>query len=176
MKKLKPLQKNLHIIVEVLRNGGLVIYPTETVYGVGVDATNPKAVEKLISYKNRPFGKPFSVAVSDVEMAKKYVKINKIAREIYNKFLPGPVTVVSKGKQKVAPGIESESGTLGIRIPDYKLVTDVVSILGKPLTATSANASYKKRPYSVSNILDNLSTKQKKLIDLIIDAGTLPSE
>ncbi|MCX6704798.1 MAG: L-threonylcarbamoyladenylate synthase [Candidatus Woesebacteria bacterium] len=160
--------------VEILKNGGLVIYATETLYGIGADSTNCNAVKKLIKYKNRPFGKPFSVAVTGQKMAGEYVELNTSAKNLYKEFLPGPLTIISKGKHKVARGVESEDGTLGIRIPDYKLVIDIVKKLGKPITATSANASYKKRPYKVSDILDNISDKQKGLIDLIIDAGELP--
>ena len=152
----------------------MVIAPTETLYGAMVDATNPRAVEKLTRYKNRPFGKPLSIAVSSKQMAEKYVELNDTAINLYRTFLPGPLTVVSKGKQKVAKGVESESGTLGIRIPDYPLILEIVIKLGKPVTATSANASYKKRPYKISDILENLSEKQKGLIDLIVDAGELP--
>jgi tRNA threonylcarbamoyl adenosine modification protein YjeE len=107
-------------------------------------------------------------------MAEEYVDLNTAAKNLYKEFLPGPLTIISKGKHKVARGVESEDGTLGIRIPDYKLVIDIVKKLGKPITATSANASYKKSPYKISDILDNISDKQKKLIDLIIDAGELP--
>ena len=161
-------------IIDTLRNGGLVIMPTETLYGAFVDATNPVAVKKLTLFKNRPFGKPYSMAVNNQEMAERYVTLNSTAQDLYRTFLPGPVTVISKGKHTVAPGIESESGTLGIRIPDYKLVLDVIKKFNRPITATSANASYKKRPYSLKDILTNLSGKQKKLIDLIVDAGKLP--
>jgi L-threonylcarbamoyladenylate synthase len=161
-------------VAEVIKSGGMVIYPTETLYGIGVDATNPDAVKKLTDYKNRPFGKPYSIAVTHMEMAAKYVFLNNTAKELYKNFLPGPLTVISKGRNKVAHGVESEDGTLGVRIPDYKLVTNLVDILGLPITSTSANASYKKRPYKVSDILEHISNKQKKLIDLIIDAGTLP--
>ena len=141
--------------VQVLQSGGIVVYPTETVYGIGVDATNQKAV-------------------SNASMAEDYVKVNDIARNLYTNFLPGPLTVVSKSLGKVARGVESEVGTLGIRIPDYPLMLDIVRVFGKPITATSANASYKKRPYKVQDIFDNISDKQKSLIDLVIDAGELP--
>jgi Putative translation factor (SUA5) len=134
--------------------------PTETVYGTFVDATNPKAVEKLNQYKKRPFGKPYSVAVSDRKMAEKYVFLNETAKNLYQNFLPGPLTIISKGKGKVAKGVESETGTLGIRIPAYKLVTDVIKKYGKPLTATSANPSYKKTPYKISDIIENVSEKR----------------
>lgn len=174
MKIIKNEKGALEKAAEVLKNGGLVIYPTETLYGIGADATNQKAVNKLTEYKNRPFGKPYSIAVTDEKMAEKYVELNKTAREFYKKFLPGPLTIISKGRHMVARGVESEDGTLGIRIPDYKLVLDIVEKFGKPITSTSANASYKKRPYKISDILDNISKKQKTLIDLIIDAGELP--
>src|SRR3989344_4169536 len=164
-------------IIEALEKGGLVILPTETLYGAMVDATNPKAVKRLTQYKNRPFGKPYSIAVTDQKMAEKYVDLNKTANNLYSIFLPGPVTVISTGKHKVAPGVESETGTLGIRIPDYPLILKIIKTLGKPLTATSANASYQKRPHEVADILHNISEKQKGLIDLIVDAGKLtPNE
>lgn len=166
--------ENLGKIVEILKKGGLVIYPTETMYGVGADATNPKAIKKLTEYKNRPFGKPYSVAVENIEMAEKYVEINKSAKELYKKFLPGPMTIISKGKHTVSSGVESEDGTLGIRIPDYPKLIELLKMFGKPITSTSANASYKKRPYSINDILENISDKQKSLIDLIIDVGRLP--
>jgi L-threonylcarbamoyladenylate synthase len=174
MKIVKKDQKSADLAVETLKGGGLVVYPTETLYGIGVDATNSKAVRKLTEYKDRPFGKPYSIAVTDEKMAEEYVELNGTAKNLYKEFLPGPLTIISKGKHKVAQGVESEDGTLGIRIPDYKLATDIVTKLGKPVTATSANASYKKRPYKISDILENISDKQKGLIDLIIDAGRLP--
>ena len=160
--------------VKVISEGGLIVYPTETCYGVGVDATNPNAVEKLFKYKARREGKPISIAVSDIDMANKYVDINDIARSIYENYLPGPITVVSKGLNKVANGVQSEYGTLGVRMPDFSLILDLVRTYGKPITATSANMSYRPRPYSIKQLLKDLPDKQETLIDLIIDAGELP--
>lgn len=160
--------------VKVLRSGGLIIYPTETVYGAGVDATNQGAVKKLTAYKSRPFGKPYSIAVADQKMAAKFVELNSTAKRLYRQFLPGPVTVISKGKHRVAPGVESETGTLGIRISSHPLVTEIINSLGQPITATSANEAYKKRPYQISDVISQLSEKKKQLIDLIIDDGALP--
>ena len=88
-------------VIEVLGKGGLVIVPTETMYGAMADATNSKAVKKLTLYKNRPFGKPFSVAVSDIKMACKYVFLNNQAKSLYKKYLPGPLTVISKSIQEM---------------------------------------------------------------------------
>lgn len=162
-------------VAKTLASGGLVVYPTETVYGIGADATNQQAIDKLLTYKARREGRPLSIAVCDQTMAEQYVALNDQARQFYQTFLPGPVTVISLSQNRVAKGVASERGTLGIRLPDYPLLREIIRHFGKPITATSANASYKKRPYSVSDILDNISDKQKALIDLIIDAGTLPS-
>ena len=165
---------DLNHIIEILKKGGLVILPTETLYGAMVDATNLTAVKKLNKYKNRLLGKPFSIAVVNQKMAEEYAELNETGKNLYKNFLPGPMTVISRGNHKVAHGIESETGTLGIRIPDYPLVTEIIKKLGRPVTATSANASYQRRPYKISDILENISEKQKGLIDLTIDAGELP--
>lgn len=165
---------NLGLVIQTLEAGGLVIFPCETVYGVAVDSQNEAAVKKLNKYKERPFGKPYAIMCASLEMAEKYVELNDAARNLYKTFLPGPVTVVSNGKGEVAPGIESETGTLGVRIPDYKNMLNLIAKFGRPIVATSANASYQKRPYKISDILENISEKQKSLIDLIIDVGELP--
>ncbi|MCA9370191.1 MAG: threonylcarbamoyl-AMP synthase [Pseudomonadales bacterium] len=160
--------------VKVLQRGELVVYPTETVYGVGVDATNQKAVDALLQYKSRREGKPLSIAVANASMAAQYAQINQQASALYKQFLPGPMTVISKDLGKLADGVASEFNSIGIRIPDYPLVREIVRDLGTPITATSANASGKRRPYTIQHILDNLSEKQKSHISLIIDAGELP--
>src|SRR3990167_9667950 len=154
---------NLEKVVDVLKNGGLVIMPTETVYIAAVDATNERAVKKLVKYKNRPFGKPFSVGTTGLEMMKKHVEMNEAAENLYKTFYPGPITIVCQGKHKVSPGIESEIGTLGIFVTDHKLTIDVIKKLGKPITTTSANSSYKKRPFKIKDLLDFLSIKQRGL-------------
>ncbi len=169
-----PYEEVVKEAVETLKRGGLVVFPTETMYGIGAEATNQKAINTLLEYKTRREGKPLSIAVNGIHMAEQYVEVNAVAKNLYENFLPGPLTVVSKSLGTVAKGVESETGTLGVRIPDYQLVLDIVTALGKPITATSANASYKKRPYAVEDILNNISTKQQNLISLILDAGQLP--
>jgi L-threonylcarbamoyladenylate synthase len=158
---------------DVLLAGGLVIYPTETCYGIAADPTNQKAVERLLEYKKKREGKAISIAVSDKKMATEYVEINEIAENIYENYLPGPITVVSKSRGKVAPKVEADDKTLGIRIPKYDITLKIIKNFGKPITATSANVSYKKTPYTIKDILDNISKKQEGLIGLIIDAGEL---
>jgi L-threonylcarbamoyladenylate synthase len=160
--------------LSVLKKGGLIIYPTETCYGVGVDATNQAAVLKLLHYKRRPEGKAISIAVYDQKMAEQYVELNAEALRIYREFLPGPVTVISKSKHQVARGLEAEDGTLGIRIPDYGLALELIQKLGRPITATSANSAGKKTPYTVQDIYDNINDVQRVMIDYVMDFGELP--
>lgn len=165
---------SLQEAVDVLRAGGLVIYPTETTYGLAADAENPSAIEKLIRYKGKRDNKPLSVAVTDQQMAERYVILTDTAIDVYRRFLPGPVTVVSKSKGTVAPGVESPLATVGIRIPAHPVALELVRLYGRGITATGANASDKKRPYAVSDILDHTPEKSLQLIDLFLDAGTLP--
>ncbi len=174
MQVVKKEQKSMDKAVSVLENGGLIIFPCETVYGVAIDSSNDKAVEKLNKYKQRPLGKPYAIMCSDQKMAEQYVSLNKTARNLYRTFLPGPVTIISNGEHKVAKGIESETGTLGVRIPNYPFMLKLIKQFGRPIVATSANSSYQKRPYKISDILNNISEKQKSFIDLVIDADELP--
>lgn len=155
-------------------DGNLVIFPSDTVYILAVDPTNQEAVDTLLSFKNRWTGKAISIAVSDVKMANKYVKLSNDTKNLYKNLLPGPFTIVSPGKHQVGQGIEAEDGSLGIRIPDSKYILDLVKILKKPITATSANLSGRTPNYSISTFLHPLSQKKKDLISLIVDAGKLP--
>jgi L-threonylcarbamoyladenylate synthase len=175
MKTIKKSDLALEMAVETLKGGGLVIFPCETVYGVAADALNSKAVDKLNRYKERPAGKPYAIMVDSQKMAERYVNLNSQAKNLYREFLPGPLTIVSTGKHNLAQGIESESGTLGVRVPDYPFMLKLIKQFGHPIVATSANASYQKRAYKISDILENVSAKQKDLIGLIIDAGVLPA-
>ncbi len=159
---------------EVIKLGGLVVYPSDTVYILAVDSTNEKGVKKLLEFKNRWTGKAISVAVLDQKMAEDYVTLNENSKGIYKNLLPGPFTIVSEGKHKVAARIEAENGTLGIRIPNNKYIHDLVELVGKPVTATSANLSGRTPNYSIQSFLRPLSKKKKEMIDLIVDGGKLP--
>lgn len=160
--------------VSVLTSGGLIIYPTETAYGVGVDATNSLAVDKLIEYKKIPTNKPTSVAVTSEKMAEQFVELNLVAKNFYKNFLPGPYTIISKSKNKTDSRLNSDKRTLGIRIPNHFFILSVIENFQRPVTSTSANSHGKKTPYSVQDVLDTLSEKQKSMIDLIVDGGELP--
>lgn len=159
---------------KVILAGGLVIYPTDTVYILAVDPTNTEAVKTLLSFKNRWTGKAISVAVTDKKMAEEYVELSETGQSIYANLLPGPFTIVSKGKHKMVSGIEAENGTLGVRIPDNKYVMDLIKMVKKPVTATSANLSGRSPHYSIKSFLNTLSQKKRSMVDLVVDAGKLP--
>lgn len=171
---LKNAEEIVKKTIEVLKNGGLVVFPSDTVYGLLVDAKNQKAVEKLIKFKNRPPGKPISVFVPNLEMMEKYVSVDKRKKRLLKELLPGPFTVILESKHKVESLLESEKGTLGVRIPDYPLITKLVGVFAAPVTATSANLSGRSPHYSVESLINELGKDKKELIDLVIDAGKLP--
>ncbi len=159
--------------IEVLKSGGLVIFPSDTVYGLLCDATNEQAVEKLITFKNRPVGKPISV-FTDLQSMDQLVEINKNQQKVFEEILPGPFTIILPSKHKVNKLLESETGTLGVRVPMYRPIKELVEQFKKPITATSANLAGRSPHYSIGSLLNELTEKQKNLIDLIIDAGHLP--
>jgi len=161
-------------ILTVLNAGGLIVSPSDTVYGLLADATSENAVQKLTQFKNRPPGKPISVFVSDFSMLKEQVEIEKKQLRLLQELLPGPFTVILPSEHKVSPLLESEKRTIGLRIPDYRFIKTLVRNFGKPVTATSANLAGRSPHYSVQSLLNELPENKKKLIDLIVDAGMLP--
>lgn len=159
--------------IKVLKLGGLVIFPSDTVYGLLCDATNEQAVKKLIRFKNRPAGKPISI-FTNLKFIDQQVKINKDQEKVFEQILPGPFTIILPSKHKINKLLESETGTLGVRVPMYRYIEVLVNKFKKPITATSANLAGRSSHYSIGSLLNELTEKQKKLIDLIVDAGQLP--
>jgi L-threonylcarbamoyladenylate synthase len=170
---LKNAEKIIKETANMLKRGGLVIFPSDTVYGLLVDAKNQKAVEKLIKFKNRPLGKPISVFVSDFEMLKKQTEMDLKKELLVSELLPGPFTIILDSSNRVNKLLESEKGTLGVRIPDYDLITGLVKKFASPITATSANLSGRSPHYSVETLMKELGQDKKNLIDLVVDAGKL---
>lgn len=168
------LEKIINQTLTILKNSGLVIFPSDTVYGALVDATNEISVRKLIKFKTRPPGKAISVFVYDIKMVQEIVEVNKDQLKIVEKILPGPFTVVLRSKHKTSELLESEKGTLGIRIPMNRFIGKLVRRYGRPITATSANLSGYPPHYSIASLLNRLPETKKKLIDLIVDVGKLP--
>ncbi len=178
MKILKTTENSIKKIVQetinVLKNNGLVIYPSDTVYGALVDAKSQQAVKKLINFKNRPPGKPISVFVKDFAMINDLVYVNEDHDKILKEILPGCFTVVLPSKNKVCYLLESEKKTLGIRLIDYPLINNLLREYKNPVTATSANLGGKPPHCSIDSLLNQLPNYKKEMIDLIIDGGKLP--
>jgi len=159
--------------VKILRKGGLIVAPSDTVYGLVCDATNETAVKKLIAVKNRPWGKPISVFADGFEMIHSLAEVGTHSSTLHT-LLPGPFTIILPSKHIVSSLLESEKKTLGVRLPSYQWIQDLVRAFGKPLTATSANISGKSPHYEAQGFINELSEERKKLIDYVVDIGKLP--
>ncbi|MFZ3167719.1 MAG: L-threonylcarbamoyladenylate synthase [Candidatus Methanoperedens sp.] len=153
---------------EIIRNNGIVIYPTETVYGIGANIFSNIALEKVFAIKKRDKDKPVSVAVSDIRMMEDLVYIGKNERHFIEKFLPGPVTVLLKKRDKVPGVLTSGSELVGIRFPAHETTINLIQLAGVPITSTSANFSGEAPPRRVDEI--------RVGADYIIDGGECKGE
>lgn len=167
------MQEKLAKAVSVINGGGVCILPSDTCYMLAVDATNQKAVDKLLQLKSGLVGKPISVVVDSLIMAKEYCQVNTRQEISLKNLFPGPYTVVLPAKKQLALGVVSLQNTLGIRIPKNKFLIDLVKTLGRPITATSALLYGDSIPYSLG-FLNKLSKKKRDSIDWIFKAGKLP--
>lgn len=169
----KNLKKILKRTIEVIKKRGVVVCPTDTVYGLIADAKNKNAVKKIFKIKKRPLKKPLPVFVRDLKMARNLADINKTQEKILKKVWPGKVTAVLKAKSTNLPiGILSKDKKIGLRMPRYKLLNLLLEKLNYPLAQTSANISRKKASTKIREIVKQFK-KQKYQPDLILDAGNL---
>jgi L-threonylcarbamoyladenylate synthase len=168
----QDFNKIIEMAVEIIKKGGVIICPTDTIYGLICDATNEKAVKKIFQIKGRRTKKPIPIFVKDLKMAKKLAKIDKKQEKFLKSVWPGRVTAVleKKGNFKIY-GVDRK--TIGLRIPDYKLINILLEKTNKPLTGTSANISGKPGSTKIKEILKQFKNK-KYQPDLTIDAGNLP--
>ena len=132
-------KENIILASEDLMDGKLVVYPTETVYGIAADIFNQKAVKELYMVKNRPFDMPLSVAVSGKDMVENIAIMTRPVEKLIDAFLPGPLTIITKKDPSVPDIVTSMSQKVGIRIPDNKVAIDLIKEFGGPIVATSAN-------------------------------------
>jgi L-threonylcarbamoyladenylate synthase len=160
--------------MDVLKRGGLVVYPTETVYGLGADATDEMALEKLWAFKGERGDKPVLVAVSGMVMAEKYVNLSDLGKKVAQKYWPGAVAIVALSKNMVSKKAQGETNTLGLRNPDNKDILEIIAMFGKPITSTSANISGAVTARSLAEFLKTVPKERQELIDLFLDAGELP--
>jgi len=158
-----------------IKNGKVLVCPTDTVYGLVADATNKKAVERLFRIKKRDAKKPLPIFIKDIKRAKKFAFIDKEKEKFLKKVWPGKVTVILKRKKEKVYGVDEK--TIALRIPKYKFLNNLLEKLNKPLTGTSANISGKPASTKIKEVLDQFEEFfiTKGIIpDLIIDAGNLP--
>jgi L-threonylcarbamoyladenylate synthase len=165
--------EQLQRCISILRDGGLIVAPSDTVYGLVCDATNELAVRKLIAVKNRPWGKPISVFCDGFEMIDTLVE-TKENNGILHQLLPGPFTVILPSRHMVCPLLESERKTLGVRYTTFSWIQELVHLYRKPLTATSANISGRPPHYEPQGFISDLPLEKKHLIDYVVDFGKLP--
>ncbi len=153
----------------VLRAGGIVLYPTDTLYGLGVDAVNRPALERLRALKGREKKKPISVIVAAPEKMDEHVHAHAEARALAEKHFPGALTLVLAAKDTIPTEIQL-NGAVGIRIPNDPFALALARAFGKPFTATSANKAGQQTPAAVLDILAQLAPLGHH-VDLVIDAG-----
>jgi len=158
------LERAVEEAVERLRNGGLVVYPTETCYGLGAAVDDLRAVERVYRVKRRPFDRPLTVIVADVEMWSRYAYITPEASKLIRRFLPGPLTIILWKKPTVPDLVNPDR--IGARISSHPVAQALVERLGKPITATSANLHGGPNPYKVEEVCEG--------VDLVLDYGELP--
>ena len=139
MKRLLPNQ--LDEAAKILRDGGLITFPTETVFGLGVIYDNEQSYKRLIEVKRRPPEKPFTLMLSNPKDIEKYALVDEKSRLLIEKFMPGQFTIILKAKDNLPSFAVSKEGNVGIRIPDDKLIQQLIDKVGKPLLVPSANRS-----------------------------------
>jgi len=137
--------------IDIIKRGGTVIYPTETVYGLGADAFSENAVQRVYKIKERDFSQPISIAVSSFGMLHKVAYIDSERSKILTELLPGPVTVLLRKKDIVSEVLTAASDIVGVRFPDNEIATRIIKETG-PITATSANVSGRNPPTCVEEV------------------------
>lgn len=165
---------DLEVIKNELNNNGIIIYPTDTVYGVGASIDSLKGLQKIYEAKERNFSSPLIALLSKVEYVEKIAIIDeekkKIIEKLASEFWPGALTIILNKKENV-PGIMVSNGeTVGVRIPALKLAQDIIESVGGILPTTSANISGEKTPRS----FEELSEKFKERVEVIVDGGKSP--
>lgn len=154
--------------VEIIKDGGIVIFPTETVYGIGVNAFNEEAIEKLYEIKQRPLSQAISLLVSDMDMINKVAKdITELEYKLMERFFPGPLTIILKKKEIVPNIVTANQDTVGIRMPSGEIARKLVEYAKVPIAAPSANITGKPAGTDIQDIIQDFEGK----VDYIIDGG-----
>lgn len=162
-------KEELENCVEIIKNGGIVIFPTDTVYGIGCNVWNKEAIKRIFEIKNRNYNKPMNVLCSDLkDIESLALEVNEKEKEIIHKYMPGACTLVVNKKKKEVPDIlRAGLSTVAVRIPDNSIAVELIRKCGFPIVATSANISGEQDTIEIEDIL----TEFKDKVDIIIDGG-----
>ena len=164
---LQPTEENLLLAAELIKRGGLVAFPTETVYGLGADGLNVEACRKIFSAKGRPSDKPLSLHVASLEMVERVAKISSMAEKLFEAFCPGALTIILP-KNKIVPDfVTCGKSSVGIRFPANDVALELIKLSGVPIAAPSANLSGKTPPSSSEEVFENLRGR----VEVILDGG-----
>ncbi|HYA43485.1 MAG TPA: L-threonylcarbamoyladenylate synthase [Syntrophobacteraceae bacterium] len=166
-----PEPRKIHKIVEILANGGIIAYPTDTFYGIGCDLFNKASIEKIYHLKRRSQHQPFSFICSDLKNISEYAQVTNYAYKTMKRLLPGPYTFVLEGSRMVPRIMLTKRQTVGIRVPAHPICLAIVESLGHPIISTSATDP------QTGGILSTPREIQDKIghaIDMIVDGGVVP--
>lgn len=166
--RIDKMGKAIDIAVKAIHNKGVIIFPTETAYGLGCDATNEEAIKKIFDIKGRDAQKSLPIVVSDAHMAREYALLNPKAEYLMEKYMPGPLTLVVERKGNL-PDVLSKEG-VAFRIPSKEFTRILVQEAGVPIVSTSANYNTEKPLYRILDVIDEFKEK----VNVILDAGDLP--
>ena len=167
---MNALQEQVEKGVKILREGGVIAFPTDTVYGLGANAFNPKAVERIYGIKNRPEHRPFPLLIADISQLSTVAEpTSEIAWFLARRFWPGGLTLVLP-KVSSLPAYLSRGSSIAVRVPDHPICLALIRCLGNPIIGTSANLSGKTNNLTASEVKQQLGDK----VDLIIDGGKCP--
>lgn len=167
-----PQQRLIGQVVEVLKNGGVIAYPTDTTYGIGCSIFSKKGIERIYQIKQRERKKPFSFICPTQSEVANYAKVSNYAFKLMKRLLPGPYTFVLEATRVVPDLLQTKQKTVGIRIPDNAICLALVNALGHPLVTTSANISGEEPIGDPREVYRSMG----KQLDMVIDGGTLPPD
>ncbi|PLX79557.1 MAG: threonylcarbamoyl-AMP synthase [Desulfuromonas sp.] len=162
-----PQERLIHRVVDSLKKGGLIAYPTDTTYGIGCDIFNRRGVKNIYQIKQRDPRKPFSFICADLSDAANYAQVSNFSFKIMKRHLPGPYTFVLEASKIVPDTLTTRQKTVGIRIPDDSIALAIVRELGYPLVTTSANLSGESPLHDPQEI----DLVMGRMLDLVIDGG-----
>ena len=160
-------EQDVDTVVGALRKGNLVVYPTETLYGLGANALDEGAVKRVFIAKSRPFDMPISIAVSDMQMIETVAVLDATSRKLVQNFMPGPITLVLKKKPKVPDLVTAATDEVGIRMPDHPLALKIIHRFG-PITSTSANLHSHPDPVNLKNTVKEMGES----VSVYLDCGS----